>query len=658
MPTIQVLPRQVVDQIAAGEVVQRAASAIKELLENALDAGATEITVTVTSPTEFSVVDNGCGIPVDDLPLACTRHATSKLRDASDLKTIESFGFRGEALAALSMVSTVQIITKTANSKVGFAQTYKNGNPTNKSATPRARPSIGTTIRVTNLFAQTMAHRKKSQRMSTEYALIFKAVESYALHYPKVDFVCTKAGQPMDLCSRGASDSFTVTSILVGKPKAWTEHECELLEKDDSGEQIFSAKVWMADLHDCPRKSKQPFLLFVNDRLVSNRAIQTALENVLESTSHLIHVDLQVPPYSVDVNVHPTKQTVVLFHLDLISKHLADSLRQQLQHEQTIRTTSSSSQPTQNSHSKKRKEQPTQDSVDSDIDARTVSEEKTRPEPLSSQQPKVRINSSTGALTPFFAPAKVHDPSCPAFDMSQPGAFVCTCQDIHLPPSLGMKKFDPISPTPCNYTSIKKLRKTIQQRNCKHPLKRAAYIGPFSSDKSLLQYGPDLILWSHRAAAVELFSQCALWRFKGGAGVADVGPIAVSECIAAVAADDSAAEQATSSLLQRSDMLLEYFSIRIDRTTGCLTGLPVLLADHMPSPAHVPVFLFRLSTKVDYSDELQCFQGVCNELGEFYGRSCIMPDFFPALRSLLVASNDMEWIKITDLKECYRVFER
>lgn len=649
MPPIQVLPKLVVDQIAAGEVVQRPASAIKELLENSLDAGATEVAVSVSSPTEFSVSDNGSGIPRDDLPLACTRHATSKLRDSKDLKAIASFGFRGEALASMSMVADVQIVTRTPQSKVGFVQNYKNGEPvSNKPPTPRARPNQGTTIRVSNLFSQAMAHRKKTLRISTEYSLIFKVVESYALHYPEVDFICSKANQPMDLCTRGSSDSRSVVTLIAGKPSSWIDHSCELLESE-TGDQIYSAKIWMAEMPASSRKTKQPFFLFVNNRLVSNQTIQNSIESLLEANSHLVHVDVHVPPCSVDVNVHPTKQSVVLFHLDTICKHLSGSLQDKLQGEQAIPTMPPSP---------KNKDKPMKPREEDQDNLAT------KKRPLLSQQPqphKVRINSSTGALKPFVTPAKVHDPSCPAFDLTQPGAFVCTCKDLCIPPIL--KRYEPIQPTKCSYTSIQKLRQEIQQKRKKgHPLKHAVYIGPFSPERSFLQAGPDLILWSHYAAASALFYQLTLARFKGGAAIATVGPIQVQKCVAGH--ERESAQQVVTCLSRRAAMLEEYFSIVFkedDDGNLVLTGLPVLLDEHVASPALLPVFLWRLAMNVDYSDETNCFRAVATEVGLYYARSCRMPDMFPALRSLLVISDEKQqtdWTKVTDLKECYRVFER
>jgi DNA mismatch repair protein MutL len=199
---IRVLDTETVNKIAAGEVVQRASNAIKELLENALDAGASQIhlVVDMTDPrchslSSFSVSDNGSGISRVDLPLAAQRHATSKLSQYSDLESIGTFGFRGEALASISMVSRLSILSRTRNSKVGYQLDYCNGQPTTNAVTPKPRMP-GTTITVRDLFYN-LPHRRLLRRgnnntdaaaNNNEYPRIVRLVQCYAIHYPHIGF--------------------------------------------------------------------------------------------------------------------------------------------------------------------------------------------------------------------------------------------------------------------------------------------------------------------------------------------------------------------------------------------------------------------------------------------------------------------------------------
>lgn len=162
-PSICLLPQHVIDQIAAGEVVQRPVSVVKELLENSLDAGATHIVVHVERGGlgKLSIADNGCGIAKKDLPLLATRHATSKLRGVDDFETLQTFGFRGEAVAATSMVSRLlTVTTRTADSPVAYTQTYQNGQPCESAAKPCAR-KVGTPVVVQDLFYN-VPHRQQA----------------------------------------------------------------------------------------------------------------------------------------------------------------------------------------------------------------------------------------------------------------------------------------------------------------------------------------------------------------------------------------------------------------------------------------------------------------------------------------------------------------
>lgn len=197
---ITILPQDVVDQIAAGEVVQRPASVVKELLENCLDAGSTRIVIKVERGglSKITITDNGKGIPKQDLALAATRHATSKLRNVHDFQTLQTFGFRGEALASISMVSHLTIISRTPDSPVAYTQTYRNGfvssllDDTSSQQLPAPKPvarTPGTTLIVQDLFYN-VPHRLNtySKREGEEYQKILAVVQQYAIRYPHCGF--------------------------------------------------------------------------------------------------------------------------------------------------------------------------------------------------------------------------------------------------------------------------------------------------------------------------------------------------------------------------------------------------------------------------------------------------------------------------------------
>ncbi|VEU45332.1 unnamed protein product [Pseudo-nitzschia multistriata] len=257
-PKIAVLPRAVVDQIAAGEVVQRPVSVIKELLENSLDAGATQIVIQYDGLSKFSIADNGRGIPSADLNLLCTRHATSKLASVDDFSDLSTFGFRGEALASTSMVSRLlTVVTRLrvgeyddddeSASVVAYAQSYQHGKPLQLKPKPCAR-KVGTTITVNDLFYN-VHHRQKafsnSKREAEEYGRIHKLIQDYAVHYPTVGFVCqrqmatrakAKANKQLVVdCNTGQIPA--VRALLQSRASAAKLAAAQKTNKDNSGQK-------------------------------------------------------------------------------------------------------------------------------------------------------------------------------------------------------------------------------------------------------------------------------------------------------------------------------------------------------------------------------------------------------------------------------------
>ena len=188
MGKINVLSFEIANLIAAGEVVERPSSVLKELIENSIDAGATEIVAEIKKGgvSLIRVTDNGCGIDKEDLPVALRRHATSKISERDDLYSIMTLGFRGEALAAISSVSQVTIITKTKESDVGYMLTSEGGEVTDLS---EVGSGDGTTVVVENLFANVPARRKFLKKDATEAANVRALVEKIALSHPEISIV-------------------------------------------------------------------------------------------------------------------------------------------------------------------------------------------------------------------------------------------------------------------------------------------------------------------------------------------------------------------------------------------------------------------------------------------------------------------------------------
>ena len=313
MPQIQCLPPHVADLIAAGEVVERPASVIKELLENAIDAGASAIVAEIEHGglTYIRITDNGCGIPAEQLPTAFLRHATSKLRAAADLAAIGTLGFRGEALAAIAAVSRVDIFSRAAGTEMGAALHLEGGKP--GQTEPTGCPE-GTTICVRDLFYNTPARMKFMKKDSAEGAAVSGVVQHLALSHPDVSFKLLRDGQEV-LHTPGDGQLLSAIYAAMGRDFA-----LGLLPISGSGGDVKVEGFVTKPLNGHGSRGKQVF--FVNGRFVKSQLLTAALEEAYKNQllkgrfpGCVLHVTL--PADRVDVNVHPAK-TVVKFVSDKV----------------------------------------------------------------------------------------------------------------------------------------------------------------------------------------------------------------------------------------------------------------------------------------------------------------------------------------------------
>ncbi len=301
---IQLSPH-VANLIAAGEVVERPASVVKELLENAVDAGATQVTVEIRDGgmTFLRVTDNGCGMSPEDARTAFLRHATSKLKTAEDLAAIETMGFRGEALAAIASVSRIDLLTKTAGDIAGTSLCLEAGNITEES---EAGCPDGTTIIVRDLFFNTPARMKFMKSDTVEGGKVASAVQMQALAHPEVAFRFIRDGKEV-LSTPGTGSLEAAVYCVYGRDSG------KMVALDSKWEQ-FSLTGFVSKPTDArPSRALQTF--FVNDRPVKSRLLIAALEEAYRNQimvgkfpACVLH--LTVPANAVDVNVHPAKTEV------------------------------------------------------------------------------------------------------------------------------------------------------------------------------------------------------------------------------------------------------------------------------------------------------------------------------------------------------------
>jgi DNA mismatch repair protein MutL len=303
---LKILPKNIADMIAAGEVVQRPASVVKELMENAVDAGATDVKVVVADAgrTLIQVIDNGCGMNPDDAVLCFERHATSKLASAEDLHHILTFGFRGEALASIVAVAEVTLRTRQADAELGVEVTMA---ASENKGTREVSCPVGTNIAVRNLFYNIPARRKFLKSDNVELRHIVEEFQRVALTRPDVAFTLTHNGKDIHVVKPAPSFKFRIQDLLgpavVG----------ELVDIEAS--TTLAQVQGYVGKPESARKALGNQFFFVNGRYfrspLLHKAVMKAYENLIPegyTPSYFIYLD--VDPATVDVNIHPTKAEI------------------------------------------------------------------------------------------------------------------------------------------------------------------------------------------------------------------------------------------------------------------------------------------------------------------------------------------------------------
>ena len=304
---IQVLSKEVAAHIAAGEVVERPSSAVKELVENSIDAGATHVQVEVISGglEGIRVVDNGHGIPIAEVVTLFQRHATSKLISAADLDSITTMGFRGEALYSLAAVAEVSLLTRTADQESAVFVEARNGSVSRQE--PRGGP-IGTTVSVNNLFAQVPARKKFLKTPKSELARIHTVMTHYSLAHPDVRFSLLTDGRT-SFSSPGNGDLREAIAAVYNRGVAQALLAVESLS--EAGIKV-SGLVSAPDLY---RANRSYISLYVNQRPIQSRTLTYAVTEAYRGMMAnerfpLATLMISIPAADVDVNVHPTKSEV------------------------------------------------------------------------------------------------------------------------------------------------------------------------------------------------------------------------------------------------------------------------------------------------------------------------------------------------------------
>ncbi|XP_058721996.1 DNA mismatch repair protein MLH1-like [Vicia villosa] len=611
-PKIQRLSESVVNRIAAGEVIQRPVSAVKELVENSLDAGSTSINLSIKDGglKLIQVSDDGHGIRYEDLPILCERHTTSKLSAFEDLQSIKSMGFRGEALASMTYVAHVTVTTITKGQLHGYRVSYRDGVMEHE---PRPCAAVkGTQIMVENLFYNMAARKKTLQNSSDDYSKIVDVVSRFAIHHTNVSFSCRKHGAvKADVHTMATSSRLDSIRTVYGVSAARNLVEVEASDNDPSS-SVFEMNGYVSNANYAAKKITM--VLFINDRLVEWSALKRAIEIVYAATlpkasKPFIYISIVLPPENIDVNVHPTKREVSLLNQEVIIEKIQSVIESTLRSSNEARTFQDQTAG-QSSISRINKSR----------------EDNLSPTPPGSRAPKVPVNKfiRTDSLDPagrLHAYMQVMPSGQQEKNVTLSAVRSSVRQRRNLKDSTEL-------------TSVEELLEEINKTYDPGMLdivKHCTYVGMADDVFALLQHKTHLYLANVVNLSKELMYQQVLSRFghfnaiqlSDPAPVKDLIILALKEeDLDSESNDDDTfkekiAEMNTDLLKQKAAMLDEYFGINID-DHGNISRLPVILDQYTPDMDRIPEFVLSLGNDVDWEDERNCIQAVSAALGNFY----------------------------------------
>ncbi|XP_060896599.1 DNA mismatch repair protein Mlh1 [Labrus mixtus] len=702
---IRRLDETVVNRIAAGEVIQRPANGVKELIENCLDAKSTNIQVTVKEGglKLLQIQDNGTGIRKEDLEIVCERFTTSKLQTFDDLSEISTYGFRGEALSSISHVAHVTITTKTAEAKCAYRASYSDGKL--RGTLKPCAGNQGTQILVEDLFFNVSTRRKALKSVADEYSRIVDVVSRYAIHNSGKSFSVKKHGETAaDV--RTQPNATVIDNIRAVYGNAVSR---ELIEVGFRDQKLnFEFKGFISNANYSVKKCI--LILFINHRLVESSALKKSMETVYaaylpKNTHPFLYLSLEIAPQNVDVNVHPTKHEVHFLHEDAVIECVQKQVESKLLGSNASRTFFTQTLL------------PGPSGVEVNPCSRSESSERVYAHQM------IRTDCRSQKLDAFLRPDAKPDPNPdskpdrkPDSKRAQTGSDGEMDDDVALMEALteheelteeaeGHRKRSrkeeeeeltaaSLKRRVIKLNSIKDLRAEIEENThtgLQDVLQNHSFVGCVDPQWTLIQHQTKLYLLNTSRLSQELFYQILVYDF-GNFGVLRLSCPAPLYDLALLALDseesgwteddgpkDGLAQYIVDFLKRKSEMLKDYFSLEIDQD-GNVSGLPLLLDNFSPVMEGLPMFILRLATEVNWDDEKECFRDFCKECSSFYSirkRFLLHDDLdsegnswrwkvehviFKAVRSLFSPpksfSEDGSVLQIANLPDLYKVFER
>ncbi|XP_065156578.1 DNA mismatch repair protein Mlh1 [Atheta coriaria] len=589
---IKKLDEVVINRIAAGEIIQRPANALKEMIENSLDAKSSNIQITVKDGglKLLQIQDNGTGIRLDDFQIVCERFTTSKLRKFEDLEAITTYGFRGEALSSISHVAHLNIVSKTHSSPVAYSASYVDG--TIKADPKPMAGNQGTIITVEDLFYNMSVRRGALRSPGEEYSKVADVVGKYAVHNSSVGFSLKKTGDSIDI--RTMQNSSTVDNIRVVFGQAIAKELMEFSANDDAFK--FAVNGHITNLNYSSKKMQ--FVLFINHRLVECLSLKRRIDQIyttyLPKNAHpFVYLSLEIDPRNVDVNVHPTKHEVHFLNEDQIV-----------------------------------------DMIGVALEAKLLSGKESRSFYAQTKLPVTILNTTSCDKADEAGTSKIYDKDLVRTDMRE--------QKLE-------KFFGPASQTQndsANFIAQKsrhkvRLRSVLDMQkaiedDCDSALREIfaehVFVGVATPRQALVQHRVRLLVIDTERLMRELFYQCVAYNFQNFRCYRFATPLDIKELalIALNMADtgwtpedgpkEDLAENTAGILIAKAEMLRTYFEIDIDND-GKIHTIPILIDGHAPLESALPRYIIRLACEVNWDEEKPCFESFARETAEYYATS-------------------------------------
>lgn len=569
----------------------------------------------------------------------------------SDLQSISTYGFRGEALASISIVSRLSIQTKTKNDPCACKVKYENGEITE--GPTAVAGNQGTTITFEDIFFNSPIRLKTLGFPSDEFQKVFDVTAKYAVHNHKVSFTLKKFGENNSLKTLPSSSPIDIIRSIYGNNVANS-----LLDINCAHDELKFAMNGFISKGEYSGK-KRNFLLFINHRLVESKSLKKAIfddvyNKLLPNNVYpFVYMSLEMDPMNLDVNVSPTKHEVNFLNEDLIVERIKDSVEEKL-----LGT----------NETRKLYTQQLLPGASAISDASFEEKERIYAKDM------VRTDAKAQTIVKFLKPNE------------KGGSQGYHSQSPKSLPQVNSSKTRK-SKTLTQLTSINQLGAEVEgscDEGLREQFQKIKFVGVASRAKALVQCGNVLYLCDTQRLCLELFYQQSIANFENFDSVELVDPLEIRE-LAMIAFDmkecgwveadgpkEELAKQVEIVLMDQREMLQEYFNITIN-ADGALETLPSIVTSYMPVMSHLPLLIIRLATEVNYEDEKECFKSICEELAAFYSRLSLTSSneefhflaetiIYPEVRKYLKPPKkfltDGTLLKLTSLQELFKVFER